>query len=136
MIAGPQARLRPAVAFLALAVAAPTFAQEQPTGPITPAEVADRVRQIQPQLPIQVNEEVAFVGLRAEGTELIFAMRMSQTVPAAQFDAFVGIVRATVQSQVCGTPDQAAFVRRGARLRHVFTDPSGRTFETRVVSCP
>ena len=91
--------------------------------------------QISASLPIQVDPITRVVAVRAEGTEFVYDLQITQAVPAAQIETVRATMQQTNQTNMCGNPAVATFIRRGGSMNHRYTDTAGNRFETRVVSC-
>lgn len=103
--------------------------------PALEAEMTAAAAQLSGTLPIQVDSITRVVAVRAEGTEFVYDLQVSQAIPAAQAEQMRTILQRTNQTNICANPAVAAFVRRGGSMNHRYTDTAGTRFETRVVSC-
>ena len=99
------------------------------------AEMQAAAAQLSGSLPIQVDQITRVVAIRAEGTEFVYDLTVSQALPPAQLDAARNIMQSTNQRNMCANPQVATFIRRGGSMNHRYVDSGGNRFETRVVSC-
>jgi len=120
-----------AVALALLGASAPLPAQ--PAG--LAAETDAAARQLQERLPIRADDVTTVVGVRADGAEFVYDMRLSEVVPLDRLEARQQLVQGRNEVRMC-EGEAGAFIRRGGAMRHVYTDPEGHTFETRVARCP
>ena len=99
------------------------------------AEAAAAAAAMRATLPIQADSVTTAVAIRAIGTEFVDDMRLSEIVPPEQLEARQREIQERNQARMC--QGQAGdYIRRGGSMRHVYTDPVGHTFETRVARCP
>ncbi|HST37114.1 MAG TPA: hypothetical protein VLK25_10860 [Allosphingosinicella sp.] len=103
--------------------------------PALAAEMSTAAAQISTSLPIQVDQITRVVAVRAEGTEFVYDLTISQAVPPAQIETIRETMQRTNQANMCGNPNVATFIRRGGSMNHRYVDSAGNRFETRVVSC-
>jgi len=103
--------------------------------PALEAEMTAAAAQLSASLPIQVDQITRVVAVRAEGTEFVYELQVSQAIPAAQVEAMRGILQRTNQTNICANQAVATFIRRGGSMNHRYTDSAGNRFETRVISC-
>ena len=125
-----------AVATLAAASVAPLHglgAQPQPT---LAEQMAAAVPQLRATLPKQVDDITTWTGIDAQGTEFVYEMSVSVTVPAERLAEIGRTIQDTNQSRLCADPSSGGLIRRGASMRHHYRDAAGNRFETRVASCP
>lgn len=119
-------------------VSGPGAVPAKPTGasdPALEAEMTAAAAQLSGQLPMQVDPITRVVGVRAEGTEFVYDLAVSQAIPAAQVELMRTTLQRTNQTNICANPAVATFIRRGGSMNHRYTDSAGNRFETRVVSC-
>jgi hypothetical protein len=121
------------LAALALA-GAPAFAQPQRGGDLA-AEAAAAAEELQDQLPLRADDVTTAVSVRAVGTEFVYDMQLSEVVPADRLEERQALIQGRNEVRMC-EGEAGAFIRRGGSMRHVYTDPRGHVFETRVARCP
>lgn len=105
------------------------------SNPALEAEMQQAAAQIRGQLPIRADQITTVTGIRAEGTEFVYDMAISQEIPTAQVDMVSRAAQVANQGNLCGNPQTSTFIRRGGSMRHIYTDTAGHRFETRVASC-
>jgi hypothetical protein len=108
-------------------------AQPQPT---LAEQMAAAIPQLRATLPKQVDDITTWTGIDAQGTEFVYEMSVSITVPADQLAEAGRAIQEANQTRLCTDRDSGALIRRGASMRHYYRDAAGNRFETRVVSCP
>lgn len=99
-------------------------------------EIAIAVDAMRITLPTPVDSVTTMTGIRAEGTTVYYEMSINQDVSAAELRATRPGVQADLQRTLCADPDTGRLIRRGATLKHQYTDPSGDRMEAAVSSCP
>ncbi len=113
---------------------APAPAPAAPTAPSgLAAEMSLAVEQMRPQLPIVVDNMTTLTGVRAEGTEFVYEMTLTQQLPVGAEQARQAM-QTSNQRNICSNPQTSALINRGASMRHVYNG-GGASFETRVTSC-
>jgi hypothetical protein len=121
-------------ASLALAgAAAPLLAQPQPADLEAAAEQAAAA--LRDKLPMQVDAVTTAVGVRADGAQFVYDMRLEEILSPSQLEERQRVVQQRNQANMCNG-EAGAFIRRGGSMRHVYTDREGNQFETRVARCP
>jgi len=118
----------------------PTTTSGAPAKPTTSdpalaAEMQMAAQQIGSSLPRQVDPITTVVSVRAEGTEFVYDLTVSQAVPPAQIEMMRTNLQRINQANLCANPQVAQFIRRGGSMNHRYTDTANNRFETRVVSC-
>ena len=104
--------------------------------PPLPDEMAAAARQLRAQLPKQVDDVTTWTGIDSRGTEFVYEMAVSIAVPSAQLATVGRAIQEANQTRLCADPSSGALIRRGASMRHYYTDQAGNRFETLVASCP
>ena len=133
--AGLRILSRAAVAAALLVLPPGLRAQAQPQ--LTLAEEMEAaLPQLRAELPKQVDNVTAWTAIDAIGTEFLYEMSLNFEVPRAQLATLGQAMQAANQARLCADPNAGALIRRGASMRHLYTDQAGNRFETRVVSCP
>ena len=120
---------------LALALAgasAPLAAQQAMSLEEEAAIAAESLRQ---KLPMRVDDITTVVGIRADGAEFVYDMRVSEVFEGDHLENARATMQASNQSTMC-RGEAGTFIRRGGSMRHIYTDPNGNQFETRVARCP
>lgn len=130
----PQLSL--ALAASALAWAGGAFAQPGSPGRVTPAEVSAAAASLRSQLPMRVDEVTTAVGIRADGAEFVYEMRVDDSVSRERFLGLRDVVETLNQTRLCAEEAVASFIRRGGSMRHIYTNSAGDRFETRIARCP
>jgi hypothetical protein len=130
------ARLRPILAALALACSGAAAGQAGDPGPVTPAELESALPSVRAELPMRIDEITQVVGIRAEGTEFVYDVAISEAVPTDMIEEVRRDFQAQSQAMLCENADVANFLRRGGTMRHRYSDTTGFRFETRVTRCP
>lgn len=128
--------MRPATVLLLAAAslaAAPAAAQRDPG---LAAEVEAAAATLRRQLPMRVDELTTATGIRADGAEFVYEMRVDDSISREQFRSLRDAVQTANQTNLCGQEPVAAFIRRGGSMRHIYTNAAGDRFETRIVACP
>ena len=121
---------------LAVDVSAPSQAQQTPPGRITPAEVASIATVLGRDLPVALDPVTTVVGVRAEGTQIVANVQVSQPLAMARRDAYVAAIQRLGTQMLCGEARAfAGFVRRGGSMRLVYTDVAGNVLEATVATC-
>lgn len=110
-------------------------AKPSTSDPALEAEMTAAAAQLSGQLPMQVDPITRVVAVRAEGTEFVYDLQVTQAIPTAQVELMRGTLQRTNQTNICANPAVATFIRRGGSMNHRYTDSAGNRFETRVVSC-
>lgn len=113
-----------------------TPAKPATADPALEAEMTAAATQLSATLPIQVDQITRVTAVRAEGTEFVYELQVTQAIPAAQAEQMRTILQRTNQTNICANPAVATFIRRGGSMNHRYTDTAGTRFETRVISCP
>lgn len=113
-----------------------TPAKPSTSNPALAAEMSTAASQLSGSLPMQVDPITRVVAVRAEGTEFVYDLQVSQAVPAAQVETIRETLQRNNQTNICANPSVSAFIRRGGSMNHRYTDTAGNHFETRIVSCP
>ena len=108
-------------------------AQPQPT---LADELAAAVPQLRAALPKQIDDVTTWTGIDSRGTEFIYEMSVSVSVPSDQLATVGRAIQEANQRRICADPKSGALIRRGASMLHYYTDQAGNRFETRVASCP
>jgi hypothetical protein len=123
------------IALAALALAgAPALSQPQDRDDLA-AQAAAAAEAMQDQLPMRADEVTTAVAIRAVGTEFVYDMQLSEVVPADRLEERQALIQGRNEVRMC-EGDAGAFIRRGGSMRHIYTDPQGHVFETRVARCP
>ena len=120
----------------ALLVPAQALRAQAPPQMTLAEEMAAALPQLRAELPKQVDEVTTWTGIDARGTEFVYEMSVNVTVPAAQIATIGQAIQQANQTRLCTDVNAGALIRRGASMRHFYTDQGGNRFETRVASCP
>jgi len=117
-------------------------AGDKPMVPVTPADpalasqIAAAATELNQRTPMTVDAITSLTGVRAQGTEIIYDMAVSQDLPSAQIETIRQTAQAANQTNLCRDPNASRLIRMGASMNHHYTDPTGDRFETRVATCP
>ena len=133
--AGFRALALAAVATASLLASQGLVAQAPPQMTLA-EEMTAALPQLRADLPKQVDEVTTWTGIDARGTEFVYEMSVNVTVPAAQIATVGQAIQQANQTRLCADANAGALIRRGASMRHFYTDQGGNRFETRVASCP
>jgi hypothetical protein len=87
------------------------------------------------QLPHTVDEATTLIAVAADGRRLVYDLRLSVDIPAAQIAEARAAMQASNRTAICAQPPGRDLIRRGAVLVHRYADPSGDRFETQVDAC-
>ena len=124
---------RRTLAALALALSLSPLRAQPPGDLETEAEQAAAA--LREKLPMRADDVTTAVAIRADGAEFVYDMQLSEVIPPDQLEARQRLIQERNQAGLC-QGQGGAFVRRGCSYRHVYTDPEGHRFETRVARCP
>lgn len=114
----------------------PTAAPATPSDPVLASQIATAATELNARTPMTVDQITTLTGVRAEGTEIVYEMSVSQDIPTAQMEAIRQTAQTANQGNLCRDPNAGRLIRMGASMHHYYTDPSGDRFETHVTSCP
>lgn len=103
--------------------------------PALAAQMTLAADQIRAQLPIRIDQITQVVGIRAEGTEFVYDVMISQPIPGGNIEQARATIQGMNQTSLCNNPDTRRLITMGGSLNHRYTDSAGNRFETRVVSC-
>lgn len=98
--------------------------------------MTEAAAQLSTSLPIRVDEMTNVIGIRAEGTEFVYDLEITEAIPPEQIE----MVRVGMQNQnqtnMCANPSVRTFIGRGGSMNHRYVETAGKRFQTRVVRCP
>lgn len=114
----------------------PAATAAAPADPALAGQIATAAVELNQRTPMTVDPITTLVGVRSQGTEIVYEMRVSQDIPTAQLAAIQQTAQAGNQSNLCRDPNAGRLIRMGASMSHYYTDPNGDRFETHVTSCP
>ena len=103
--------------------------------PALAAQMTQAAQQISSQLPIRADAMTSVTGIRAEGTEFVYQMSIEQALPMS-VEAAQARMQTNNQSNLCNDPRTSQLIRMGGSMRHEYRSTDGKTFQTRVTSCP
>lgn len=124
------------VANTATALGDKPAATAAPADPALAGQIATAAAELNQRTPMTVDPITTLVGVRAQGTEIVYEMRVSQDIPSVQLATIQQTAQAANQTNLCSDPNAGRLLRMGASMSHYYTDPTGDRFETHVVSCP
>ncbi len=107
-----------------------------PADPALAGQIATAAVELNRRTPMTVDPITTLVGVRSQGTEIVYEMRVSQDIPSAQLATIQQTAQTGNQTNLCGDPNAGRLIRMGASMSHYYTDPTGDRFETHVTSCP
>lgn len=115
----------------------PTPLPARPTtnNPALAREMTQAADQLRSDLPIQVDEITRVVGIRAEGTEFVYDLEITEAIPPDQIETARTVMQNQNQTNMCANPDVNTFIGRGGSMNHRYVDTAGKRFQTRVVRC-
>lgn len=134
MTAAPATPGIPAPAGPAPGMPSEPTATVAPANPQIAAQIEREVQQIQAQLPIRIDQVTNIVAVTAEGTEVVYSLRVAAPIPNPE--QAQQAAQAHAQTNVCASPPAAAMVRQGVSMRYDYTDSAGTAFSSRVTTCP
>ena len=103
--------------------------------PALEAEIQAGVAQARSTLPIRIDQVTQVVDIRADGTELVYDVSISQPIPGGSIATAQATFQRMNQAALCANPQLRTLIARGGSLNHRYSDTGGNRFETRVVSC-
>lgn len=116
--------------FIGLCVVGGMLASQARRGGNVERELARIATEIQPQLPLQVDEVTTWVSAVAEGDTLTYHYRMNG--PAAEFGN-VEVLRPDVTAALCADPGMTEGLERGARFAYFYEGSDGGIIGTFTV---
>ena len=104
------------------------------------AELAEQMAQAVPELrarlPQTTDEITTWTGISAQGTQFIYEFTVSVAIAADRLASVRQLMQDANQTRLCADTAAGALIRRGASMRHIYTDTEGKRIETLITGCP
>jgi len=103
--------------------------------PALAAQMTAAAAQLQSTLPMTVDNVTTLTGVRAEGTQFVYEMRITRDLSPAEVESARQVIQTQNQTNLCRDPNTSRLINMGGSMRHIYTDPNGDRFETLVGAC-
>lgn len=127
-----------AAAIAALLFAAPTVfrsAEKAPPRSAIAGLVEQQAQHLNRRAPLRVDAARTMIGVSAEDNRLVYRMRLSEDVPAADVASAQARLQAADAAELCAGTTTRAMIDRGAVFERRYADPGGDAFRTEVGAC-